>query len=1217
MPPDPSTSVAERLPGLTPTPAELRAELEELIVGDLLGPAQGETETLPGSVRVRDRYIAGMLAPRETVAMDPERQERTESAGGTSEASDDTGSDDAQGQAAPKLFPSSLGMSFTVSNECEAVLARVGWGKYTKERAEAEADGATVWQRYPVTGDVIVALVAGDLGPFAPVADQPEVLVRGRAVKLARGWLVSLFLVNEQLPPERNKDVAWLFQASLSVQSPDGAPVFSGRIDVLEDNALPGEIGEIALLDLQYRNRVEFAVGHGTGTKAQVALGDPTRAQRIETTAVPTHEVPVTEAPGPNDPTLDPGVAAKLSSVVFDMQTLAGLNGDAMVAALEPLVDAYDRWLGIQDQRLTDGVDRIDQHRAAGAQALSDARVSAQRLREGIALLARRDGLETETAEAFRFANHVMWQQRIHALASELRRTDENLDLSKALGQVDKVTNRSWRPFQLAFLLLNVPALSDPAHPERSGEGGLVDLLFFPTGGGKTEAYLGLTAFTLAIRRLQGMVAGRDGRSGGMAVLMRYTLRLLTAQQFERAAALICACELRRRELLPDDPRWGSEPFRLGMWVGANVAPNRTKDASYSLEDAKSSGKRRTGTSTPVQLVACPWCGTRLDPAKDAKSDIDRWRTLLFCADQFGSCPFTQAGSPDEGLPVVTVDEELYRLLPAFVISTADKWAQLPWRGPLHLLFGSVSQRCERHGYRSIDLDTIDPKRPERNKHNKTGQLPAAQTVPVEPLRPPDLIIQDELHLISGPLGTLVGLYETAIDELASWTVDGVTVRPKVIASTATVRRAEEQVFALFARKLAVFPTPVLDVEDSFFAKERPTDERAGRRYVGLCAPGLRLKSAEVRIFTAILASTQRLYDRYGVDADPWMTLVAYFSALRELAGTRRLLDDEIRVAAYRAGRRGLGQRKLNRSGIEELTSRVGSGEIRKVLDRLKQRFDPAETESLPPIDVLLATNMISVGVDVGRLGMMCVVGQPKTTSEYIQATSRVGRSEVGPGLVVTLYNWARPRDLSHYETFEHYHSTFYRQVEALSVTPFSARALDRGLSAVLVALARQNSLHPSWNPNGGAQNVDLVGADLKGIVDKIVARAETVTSDPETGKLVRDLLNTRLDTWKTEQDRPGNVLGYAADTKKSIAALLDVPGVSSWDTFTCAWSLRETEPTVNLIIDSYDSSMNSAPPFELGMGSSVRPASNTVEDEDIENEEEGVLSPIGLEVVG
>jgi len=1219
--PDPSLSTPAPGPGEprlfdpAPAPDVLRAELEQLVIGDLLGPAGGDHEVLTGG-RVRDRYLVGMLAPRGTLATAPARNERSTTGGGIAEASDDAASDDTAGAATVNLFPSSLGFSFTTVADPGELRVEVTWGHYTKHESEdPERSNATEWRREPVAGEITVSLAEGDLGPFVPVPDQPRVEVRGQAVRLAEGWLVTLFLVNDQDASGRNKDEHWLYQAALAVEAADGRAVFCGRADVLARTDLPSEINELALLDLQYRNHVEFAVGHGTSTRAIRQPGDPARAVRIETTAVPVHEVAATEAPRPDDAALAPEVAALLGAVTLDMRTLSETDGDGLVANITPLVEAYEKWLDAQAERVARGDDRLDRHTDAAQAALASARRAAARLRAGIALLAPRDGTETDAAEAFRFANHAMWKQRVHTVAADRRRAADDLTLDAALAEVDVPANRSWRPFQLAFLVVNLPSLTDPTHPERTRDDGLVDLLFFPTGGGKTEAYLGLTAFTLAIRRLQGTVAGRDGRSGGVAVLMRYTLRLLTAQQFERAAALICACEVRRRALVTDDPRWGEEPFRLGMWVGSGVTPNRVRDAGFAIEDARNSGRRRGASASPVQLVTCPWCGHRLEPGRDARVDAERWRTLVFCGDPYGRCEFTAAGSPDEGLPVVTVDEELYRLLPSFVIATADKFAQLPWRGPLHLLFGRVDRRCERHGYRSPDLDTIDSQRPERDRHNATKNLPAARTVPVAPLRPPDLIIQDELHLISGPLGTLVGLYETAIDELASWDIDGVRVRPKVVASTATVRRADEQVHALFARRLAVFPPPVLDVSDSFFAREVPTAVRPGRRYVGLCTPGLRLKSAQVRVFASVLAASQRLFERYGTAADPWMTCVGYFSALRELAGTRRLVDDEIKNNARQGHRRGLARRYIRE--VQELTSRVGSTEIRDVLDQLKQEFTPPEPKGegeaaagksadrpparrgAPPIDVLLATNMISVGVDVARLGLMIAVGQPKATAEYIQATSRVGRSAHGPGLVFTIYNWARPRDLSHYETFEHYHATFYRQVEALSVTPFAPRALDRGLSAVLVALARQGSGQREWNPNVGAQAVDLAAPEISTIVDAIVARAEKVTTEISVADHVRALIDERLDHWRAEQRQVGANLGYDEDIAKAVSPLLEPPGIERWDRFTCPWSLRETEPTVNLIIDTVDHSIDAAPDFALGVGTRTTSSETLAEDDD------------------
>jgi Helicase conserved C-terminal domain len=1193
----------ETLP-LAPTQAGLRRELEELVVGDLLGPAGGKDETLPGRTRVRDRYLVGMLAPAGTLAVDPERSDGAAVNGDTAPA-EDSSLDDASA-AQPNLFPSSFGFTCVVTAGTDELVLTARWGRYLKEKAEAEGDArpGIRWRRHPAGGSATVALADGELGPVSVDSGQTDVVVRGRAAPTATGgWLVTLFLVNEQSTPKLNKDEAWLFQAELSVQAPNGAAAFVGRNEAIPPVTAAGEVGELQLLDMQYRHRVEFAAGHGVAVHADTVELDPSRAVRITTALIPSAMVAATEAPTSADESLSQPVREALAGVLLDMEVLAGLDGDALRAGLTPLADAYEQWLDEQEARVRDPQARLAGHEDAVAVAIAHAREMAGRLRAGIEVVTT----EADAADAFRFANHAMWLQRVHTLAGNRRRGDTDLELDTALADFAAPEHHSWRPFQLAFLLVNLPALTDPTHAERSAEDGLVDLLFFPTGGGKTEAYLGLTAFTLAIRRLQGTVAGYDGRSGGVAVLMRYTLRLLTAQQFQRAAALICACEhLRRERLTGGDDRWGDTPIRLGMWVGSNVTPNTNIDAGYSLEDARGQGRRRGGRSSPVQLVSCPWCGSRLDPGRDAKTDPDRWRTLIYCSDPFGSCPFTEAGSPGEGIPVLTVDDELYRLLPAFIISTADKFAQLPWKGPLHLLFGRVSQRCTRHGYRSPDLDKIG-QREERNSHNATASLPKASTVPCGPLRPPDLIIQDELHLISGPLGTLVGLYETAIDQLASWTVEGSVVRPKVVASTATVRRAAEQVHALFDRKLAVFPPPVLDVEHAFFAEQRPvTDDHPGRQYLGICAHGQRLKSVEVRVFTSLLAAAQRLFERYGEAADPWMTFVAYFGALRELGGAKRLVDDDVKARLRKTDQRGLAKRSLR--VVQELTSRISSTDIPDVLDQLGERFTPPKVgpdgksvrsaNDRLPIDVLLATSMISVGVDVGRLGLMCAVGQPKTTAEYIQATSRVGRDRSGPGLVITVYNWARPRDLSHYETFEHYHATFYRHVEGLSVTPFSSRALDRGLTAAFVALVRHAG-QPAWNPNTGAQVVDVSASVVNELVEVIAARGADVGSDADVEEEVRRMLEFRLDRWKAAQGVVGVQLGYKEDTG-TIKGLLHEPTLGTWDEFSCPNSLRETEPTVNLIIGDWerDPALAAAPPFILGSGE-TRPRPETAEDED------------------
>ncbi len=706
-------------------------------------------------------------------------------------------------------------------------------------------------------------------------------------------------------------------------------------------------------------------------------------------------------------------------------------------------------------------------------------------------------------------------------------------------------------------------------HPDRSHETDAVaDLLWFATGGGKTEAYLGLTAYTLALRRLQGEIEGRRG-DHGIAVLMRYTLRLLTLQQFQRATALLCACETIRRS---DVGHWGETPFRLGLWVGNKTTPNTLAAAANSLRQ-RNVGGRPSSTGTPHQITSCPWCGSEIKEQHlrvyEAPSDIGR--CVTYCGDNLGRCEFTERNAPKEGLPVMVVDEEIYRRPPSLLIATVDKFAQMPWKGETQMLFGKVNEVCDRHGFLSPEVD-------DGKSHPARNGLLSVKNRPHGFLRPPDLIIQDELHLISGPLGSMVGLYEAAVDELCSWEVDGKKVRPKVVASTATIRRAPDQVQKLFVRKLEVFPPQGTSIRDSFFAIQRPTGPNfPGRRYLGISAFGRRYPVAMIRSYVAHMAAAQMLFDKYDKLADPWMTLAGYFNSIRELAGTRRLVEDDIRARLRDADQRGLAKRRVR--ALEELTSRKSGTDIPKILERLEATFDKTleaqraadrkakkQTTSSVPYDVVLATNMISVGVDIERLGLMLVAGQPKNTSEYIQATSRVGRSNDGPGLVSTIFNWARPRDLSHYERFEHYHETFYKHVEALSVTPFSARALDRGLSGVMVGLMRLWDAHLNGNLNAGeVADTDVVWAK---VFDVLSARGGNATNDPAVAIRIKDMLDRRRDEWLSRvHNQKDHKLGYKPEGGATVG-LLEQASEKDWEMFTCLNSLRDVEGTVDLVLD-------------------------------------------------
>jgi hypothetical protein len=817
---------------------------------------------------------------------------------------------------------------------------------------------------------------------------------------------------------------------------------------------------------------------------------------------------------------------------------------------LSVLPAAYEGWIDSRENEVDDDP-RLDGHRTAATIAIERCREAARRLREGIAVLER----DERAATAFRFANEAMCLQRIHSeYALRRRRGEDGL-----LEDFDVPANRSWRPFQLAFVLIALPSVTDPSHADRSDPTrAIVDLLWFPTGGGKTEAYLGLAAYTMGLRRLQGSLGGLDA-ARGVSVLMRYTLRLLTIQQFQRATTLICAMDLiRRRSIAKGDAAWGAEPFRIGLWVGARAAPNTTEEARRVIKNAHKDTYSATGGGTPFQLPHCPWCGSKLELGRDVVFEETVDRTISYCSDRLGRCPFSRKQSPGEGIPAVVVDQEIYRLLPALLIGTVDKFAQMPWNGAVQQLFGRVARFCPRHGFLHRDDD-------DTGKHQRRGIHPATTPQTVGRLRPPDLVVQDELHLISGPLGTMVGLYETAVDGLCEWDFEGTTVRPKVIASTATIRRARDQVHGLYCRRVDVFPPRGLSAADSFFAVQRDTKDVPGRRYVGICAPGKSRPSVLIRVYVALLAAAQQLYEEYGAAADPWMTLVGYFNSLRELGGMRRLVEDDVSTRAFRVDgdedlvRPGLVQRRLGEP--QELTSRKSSADIPMILDWLEEGFDPAaDDDRRRPIDVVLATNMLSVGVDVQRLGLMAVAGQPKNTAEYIQATSRVGRRH--PGLVVTVLNWSRPRDLSHYERFEHYHATFYQHVEALSVTPFAARAIDRGLTALLVSLLRLEQ--DPLTPNLGAAELDRDAGYVQPTVRAISDRAWNVSNESVTKDLVEQTLEERLDQWAHEVGVAGRTLGYRSET--GVVPLLSPAGGDDWQPFTLLNSLRDVEPNVSLL---------------------------------------------------
>ena len=1122
-------------------PVDVRSDLTDALKLDLVGPgAQNGSpdEILP---QAPSRwYLTGFLVP---VDAEDHQKEDEESSDEVDAASDAGGADDVvtpeRTAARPRYLPSSMGLSILIAPKTTKLNLKVCWGDYKRRKLPEGHVLPEEWERHACEETLTIDVPERTTKPREteiPASGGLRVAISVRVVasrgiqpSLPQGTrCASVFLVNQRIPqPDDFRDEGFAFQAALEVHCDEG---FVARPNL---SSLESEEWDEKVADLQYRDICEFAVGHNIATEAKITEG---HCQLVKTCWIPSAQVERV-APTP------------LKGIELSMDALAELaDGAAVQKALGPFVTQYTAWILQQQQQMPTS----PANRATTATVLMQrANVAAGRIERGIQLLN-----DPECLEAFRIANKTM------SIAAKQR-------MGVMRGKLPETIRMTWHPFQLAFILMNLKGIAEPTHPDRE----VVDLLFFPTGGGKTEAYLGLAAFTLVLRRLR----NPGITSAGLSVLMRYTLRLLTLDQLGRAATLICALEIERQQ---DTSKLGDWPFEIGLWVGKTATPNRMGfkgDGDSKSARAKTIAKLNDDKKpSPIPLEECPWCGTKFNqnsfkliPNQDTPLDL-----RVICMNR--DCAFSRG----KHLPIVAVDEPIYRRIPCFLIATVDKFAAMPWTGEVGAFFGRV-QRHDHQGF-------YGPCEPTMGHPLKEGRLP-----------PPDLVIQDELHLISGPLGTMVGLYETALDELATVMIEGKRIRPKIVASTATVRRAENQIRALFDRRqVEIFPPPGPDRRDSFFARTHSPQESNARLYLGIAAQGRSPKVVMLRVYLALLAAAQKAYLQAGKKtdpsnpADPYMTLLGYFNSLRELGGARRLIEDEIRsrLSGY-ALRKRVGEtngifenRQIDYEPVE-LTSRINTAQVSAAKNQLALAFSDKNA-----VDVAIATNMISVGLDITRLGLMVVFGQPKTSAEYIQATSRVGRDSEKPGLIITLLNVHKPRDRSHYERFDAYHESFYRSVEATSVTPFSPRALDRGLAGTLVALARQG--HSPMTAPRGASAILSERMRLDYVVDALAKRALECcgldASSPEALQIqqrVRDRSLELLDEWSKiayDFSQTATALQYQQEVGGAQRLLYEflnpelknLPPQSPKMKFRANRSMRDVEATVNLRMRALDGSV-------------------------------------------
>lgn len=1120
--------------------SKVRKRILEAFRRELMGPSD------PNEV-IKEypttRYIVGRLAPSRESEEDTDgaiSSDQNEALGAGAD-DDEAGSEEPLPSLIIGFNPSSIGLSFLVDPETSKLQVKVQWGDYKREKFEE--DGTIVWKRYPREG-IVTGISVNKTGPLPQIPlsdsdtpsgisvkgiDDPEITLEGVVHKIEEAYAVSLFIVNRRTKgkvTDRWKDERWLMQPKIEVKAADDNPAFLAK-GFLSNRSEPGDDPELAISNLLYRFAREFSTGHGVAAGWTTAEGG-LKASCVYTDYIPEYEVPNLVAP-----------AEQAGRAILDMMelSLAGTS-EELFNWLEPLIVSYESWIKeLEVEAKLPEITRSQQLSDAAKVSIKLCWEAVDRMREGLNLLRK----DRQIFEAFTFANHVMWDQRIHSLWAS--NNQKHGEVRGSSSDYDKPHYRTWRPFQIGFILMNLRGMADDFSSDRR----VVDLLWFPTGGGKTEAYLGLSAFTLALRRLR---RDRQEMTGGagVSIIMRYTLRLLTVQQFQRAAALIAACEVSRRE---EAKKWGEEPFKIGLWVGRGTTPNTAEDSFKALEDLYSDRVPREGS--PVQIVSCPRCGTSLVTERGRPEnqtyipDKAAKRTLICCRNP--KCEFCARKSENLGLPVVVVDDEIYRTCPSLLVATVDKFARLPFKGETQALFGLRNRFSPTYGH-------LTPAHGDKVSGRKIRDA-----ISVPRLLPPDLIIQDELHLISGPLGTLVGLYETSVDYLTRLITEGSKYVPcKVISSTATIRRASQQVRQLYARQLSIFPPNGLSAGDSFFAKERPidldNDETAGRLYVGVNAPGSSTKTLLVRVYSALLAAAQAEIDNDAASADPFGSLVGYFNSLRALGGAKRLVEDDIgnKRLKYLHRQRGFPLRNITQP--EELTSRLDSWKIPGLLKKLDIPFPRGKTNW--PVDVLLATNMISVGVDIDRLGLIVVTGQPKTSAEYIQATSRIGR--MYPGLVVTMYNWLGARDLSHYERFHSYHSALYRFVEAISVTPFSSRALDRGLYGVFAAMNRL--IGPNMAQEPEAANFDPSSQLVDAIIDELHKRAVHLVGKANA-ELVRERLLKFRDDWARFSDE---LLRYSwlrgGMPPDNSRVLLRTLGSNEEGEWPVPGSLREIEQT-------------------------------------------------------
>lgn len=1055
-----------------------REEITNIVKMDLVGPVTEKEVLIEGPTQY---YVMGKLYPRFEKEEENEPDAEVDV---TTNSGMDQNTDfyDCALASTNILEPSTMGITFTICPGVKKYKVNIEYAqyvpyskdeilktdydiqKYEKDIKEKEEKGERIqfWARTSENKEF--EFETGKDAEYL-VVDKTFLKTFTHKVFETGETVITVVLTNQYVMNQfdyEEKNIHTVFQPQILVTSDelDGCVFTSVRrqIDLADDP-------ELAELDMLYSANGCFGQGHGCAVEWDECAEVP---DYIKSSFMPHFNL------------LQMKAAQISGNPVFNMKYLYTADEKAIISNLENFVDLYETWILDLSKRLESG--ELDRYYQSAKNNINKCRAICKRIRKTVDVLKDSAAANGDVWKAFRFANEAMYLQRKQSLIKA--------------GKEPRDEDINWYPFQLAFVLLEVMSFVEPDGEDRK----TVDLLWFPTGGGKTEAYLGIAAFCIFFRRIS-----KSDKVDGVSVLMRYTLRLLTIQQFERASILICACELLRKKYSIS----GGE-ISIGLWVGNKLTPGTIDEADKTIAKLRNGGTVEHDEADPCQIKICPWCGQKLYP-HDYSVDTLKNRMHIKCSKK--ECEFSNNAS----LPIYLIDQEIYEYRPTFIVATVDKFAQITLQDKPATLF-------------SVDQKYL----------------------------PPELIIQDELHLISGPLGTMTGIYEAAITKVCER--DGVPV--KVVASTATIRNADKQIKALYGREFSQFPPQGITADDSFFAVRSTTEERPARMYMGVMGVGATFTTTLIRAYAAWLFASRYLIDKgYSEKViDNFWTLTGYFNSIRELGGTQTQVVDDIQSRYQYLKDKKFVEFKPEYTGadkyeyFEELTSRMTNDQISDIIQtRLKVQYSKTQGSDVP-FDFILASNMISVGVDVGRLGTMVVAGQPKTNAEYIQATSRVGRDN--PGLVFMVYNSSRSRDRSHYEQFLRYHSALYRYVEATSLTPFSDRARDRGLQALFVTLCRY--LCPDLLNNQDASNFDASSDEVKN-VEKIIFDYVKVVDSRELNDVIKEIKDIE-NKWMSEAQ---SELWYHKKNKKSL--LKD--DIEEDARFRCMNSMRSVEKQSGLYL--------------------------------------------------